>query len=134
MCYDIDAYQGVSRGSYSDQDRYKMGLGAGVVIQLCSTLPQQGEHLVAADYYFSSLQLVEERTKRGIYYVGTARKNRLEGCRLQSERDPRASGRGSVDYKVMSSGGKDIIAVKWYDNGCVTLLSNCEGADPAVQV
>ncbi|KAL1482687.1 hypothetical protein MTO96_033631 [Rhipicephalus appendiculatus] len=57
LCYDFDVYPASSKGFYGDQGGYELGLGAGVVIQLCSSLPDRENNLIIADNFFSSPHL-----------------------------------------------------------------------------
>lgn len=43
-------------------------------------------------------------------------------------------GRGSLDFCVASCGQNNMVAVKWFDNRPVTLLSNCVGVNPITTV
>ncbi|KAK3701965.1 hypothetical protein RRG08_017855 [Elysia crispata] len=63
---------------------------------------------------------------------GTVRKNRLPGCDLKSDKTLEAEGRGSFDSRVEV--GRKIIAVRWMDTKCVTLLSSHTGVDPTENV
>ncbi|KAL0195380.1 hypothetical protein M9458_008952 [Cirrhinus mrigala] len=60
--------------------------------------------------------------------LGTVRANLTGGAgdRLKTDKELCKEGRGVYDYR--SSGG--VIAVKWYDNKCVTLLINACGVEP----
>ncbi|KAL3225631.1 hypothetical protein MRX96_025669 [Rhipicephalus microplus] len=40
LSYDLDVYQRCNKGFYGSQGGYQLGLGAGVVLQLCSSLPK----------------------------------------------------------------------------------------------
>lgn len=134
LCYDFDVYQGCSRGMYGYQEGYQLGLGAGVVLQLCTSLPDRKDNLIVADNYFTGPHLVSELTSRGIAYVGTVRENRLKSCKLMDEKSMKKKGRGACDFSVASCENKSMVAVKWYDNRPVTLLSNCSGVEPTVTV
>ena len=45
---------------------------------------------------------------------GTIRANRLRGCPLQTKKELKKSGRGSVDFRSDADSG--IIVAKWLDN------------------
>ncbi|GFS27380.1 PiggyBac transposable element-derived protein 4 [Elysia marginata] len=77
---------------------------------------------VFADNLFTSLPLVQKLRERGMYYPGTVRMNRLKGYSLSSEAELKQQERGSSDYKVEVNSG--IVAVRWYDNRAVDLLSS----------
>ena len=63
-----------------------------------------------------------------MFYTGTARKNRLKGCPLKSEKDLKKLGRGACDFRVDE--GHGIAATLWYDNRAVTMLSTLKGCNP----
>ncbi|KAH9360967.1 hypothetical protein HPB48_019569 [Haemaphysalis longicornis] len=134
ICYDFDVYQRCNKGVYGYQEGYQLGLGAGVVLQLCTSLPDRADNLIVADNFFTSPQLVSELTTKGISFVGTVRENRLQSCKLMDEKSMKKRGRGTHDFSVTSCGDKSLIAVKWFDNRSVTLLSNCCGIEPVVSV
>lgn len=134
LCYDFDIYQACSKGAYGDQEGYQLGLGAGVVLQLCSSLPERDNNLIVADNFFTGPHLVCELTRRGISYIGTVRENRLQSCKLMDEKAMKMQGRGTCDSCVASCGDRSMIAVKWFDNRPVTLLSNCTGVEPVTSV
>lgn len=85
-CHDFDVYQCCNKDLYGYQDGYQLGLGAGVVLQLCSSLPEQDDNLVVADNIFTGPHLVIELTRMGISYTGTVRKNRLQWCKLMDKK------------------------------------------------
>ena len=51
--------------------------------------------------------------ERGIWAVGTIRKDRMEGCQLKSDKEMKKDRRGSYDNK---SNDKGVTIVKWYDS------------------
>ncbi|KAL3218725.1 hypothetical protein MRX96_050637 [Rhipicephalus microplus] len=69
LCYDFDVYQHCNKGFYGSQGGYQLGLGAAVVLQLCSSLPKRDDNLVVADDFFTGPQLVEELSRMGISYI-----------------------------------------------------------------
>ncbi|EEC08059.1 conserved hypothetical protein, partial [Ixodes scapularis] len=105
------------------------GWGGDVTLRMCEFIPQQKGYKIAADNYFTSLDLATELSKRGLEFVGTIRRNRLKDCRLKSENDLKKEGRGAFDYAVDNL--KNIAVVRWYDNRAVTLVSNYVSAEPA---
>ncbi len=108
ICYDFDVYTGQTKGYYGDQSGYALGLGAGVIIQLCDTLKTPEKTTIFADNFFSGIPLVSELTKKGIGYIGTLRENRLMKCKLKNEKEMKKEGRGSIDYSVASLENSDI--------------------------
>lgn len=101
------------------------------VLSICSEIRSNEDFKVAADNFFSSLNLVEGLT-RGIQYVGTLRQNRLRDCKLQDEKTLRKVGQGSHDYRVDND--KGIVVVRWFDRKAVTLVSNFVSVESIQQV
>ncbi|KAK3740579.1 hypothetical protein RRG08_003356 [Elysia crispata] len=109
-----------------------LGLGTHDVMKLAATLPENQNYKICADNFFSGVQLIEKLLESGIHYTGTVRKNRLPGCDLKSDKTLEAEGRGTFDSRVEV--GRKIIAVRWMDTKCVTLLSSHTGVDPTENV
>ncbi|XP_050035995.1 piggyBac transposable element-derived protein 3-like [Dermacentor andersoni] len=124
--YQFDVYQGQAKMNY------QYGLGGDVTLKMCQALPENKGYKVAADNYFSSLDLAAELSKRGLGFVGTLRSNRLKDCRLKSESDLKKEGRGAFDYAVDSS--RNIAVVRWHDNRAVTIVSNYISTEPVGSV
>ena len=120
-----DVYQG------GDGNRSELGQGADVVLQLTETLPTDKCYKVFADNFFTSVPLIEKLQERGMHYVGTVRPNRLPGCVLQNESELKKRGRGSFVHKVEQT--RNIVAVRWFDNRSVNLLSTYVGVEPIQQ-
>lgn len=97
---------------YGYQDGYQLGLGADVVLQLCTSLPDRDDNMIVADNFFTSPQLVSELTTKGISFVGTVRENRLQSCKLMNEKSMKKRGCSTHDFSVTSCGYKSLIAVK----------------------
>jgi len=120
-----DVYQG------GDGNRSELGQGADVVLQLTETLPTDKCYKVFADNFFTSVPLIEKLQERGMHYFGTVRPNRLPGCVLQNESELKKRGRGSFVHKVEQT--RNIVAVRWFDNRSVNLLSTYVGVEPIQQ-
>ncbi|KAH9374622.1 hypothetical protein HPB48_014670 [Haemaphysalis longicornis] len=99
---------------------------------MCSKLPSDEGYKVAADNFFSSLELVEELNGRGIQYVGTLRQNRLKDCSLMNEKRLKSLGQGSYDHRV--DNGTGLSVVRWFDRKAVTLVSNFVSVEPVEKV
>ena len=127
--YDFDIYQGKESASSSPSVH---GVGASVVLKLTSTLPSGHNFKVFADNYFTSLPLLEALKQRQIWFAGTIRSNRTKNCPLLSEKDLKKKGRGSYDYRTDKNTNN--IAVRWYDNKAVTLVSSYVGVEPVNSV
>lgn len=120
--YDFDVCQG---GENSDKE--KSDVAGDVVLKMTSTLPPGRNHKVFADDFFTSVPLVEHLKQRGIYYIGTVRRNRVKNCQLMDERELRTKGRGSLDFRVNQ---ENTIIVRWCNSKAVNLLSSFVGVEP----
>ena len=128
ILYDFDMYQ----GSTAEKTEMSLGLSADVVMKLASTLESDKNYKLFADNYFTSLPLVNALKLKSIWYVGTVRANRLKGCELKTEKELKKEGRGAVDYKVEAT--SNVIALRWYDNKAVDVVSSYVGVEPAGEV
>ena len=62
------------------------------------------------------------------------RPNRLPGCSFISDKEMKRQARGTVEEKVTGVEDVEIIALKWYDNNSVHLVSSFAGAYPTATV
>lgn len=105
---------------------------AQVVARLCKDLPHHANHKLFFDNWFSTISLFIYLKKLGILACGTMRANRLQGCRLKSNKELKKSGRGSMDYMTDLNTG--VIITKWMDNNAVHIASNFIGVEPMSSV
>lgn len=124
-----ELYQGASGPSLKLQSEY--GLGAAVILELHSRLPQEiGPFNLYFDNFFTGLPLLNYLHEHNIGGTGTIRENRLENCSLLNSKDMRKKPRGEIDYKT----SQKIIVAKWHDNSIVSIASNCHGLTPITKV
>jgi Transposase IS4 len=126
--YDFSVYIGAEK---NNEVANELGVSAAVVANLCKSLPENVGHKIYCDNYFTSPNLFIYLRTRGIFCLGTVRSNRLKGGDklLKSEKDLKANGRGSCDSIVDAN--SSLCALRWLDNGSVTLISNFLGAEMA---
>ncbi|XP_071083709.1 piggyBac transposable element-derived protein 3-like [Haliotis cracherodii] len=129
ILYQFEVYQGAA---VNVTERSPLGMTGEVVIRMTSTIPEGLNYKVFADNLFTSLDLVDQLNKRGILYVGTVRMNRLKGCKLKDQKTLKKEGRGSMDSKVEFNTG--VIALRWYGNRTVDLVSSYVGQEPVREV
>ncbi|XP_062851349.1 piggyBac transposable element-derived protein 3-like [Trichomycterus rosablanca] len=129
IIHDLLLYQGASTFfniALSEQEQ-ELTLGAKLVTVLCKTMTQPQLSVVFCDNYFTSFKMIQNvHANLGVKCIGTVRSNRVSGIPLITDQQLRKKGRGAFDYR--SSDG--VIAVKWFDNKCVNLLSNACGITP----
>ena len=73
-----------------------------------------------------------ELKKRNIFYVRTVKLPRMKNCPLLAEKDLKKKGRGAFDYRLDVD--SNIIAVCWFDNKSVNLVSSFAGVEPTHSV
>ena len=118
--YQLDLYLG-KKSSVDYQ------IGENVVIELSSTLENTNCFLYF-DNFFNSPTLMEHLLDKGVYGIGTVRKNRKNMPEMPADK-----GMVRGDYEFQYS--KNLVCVKWFDNRGVLLLgSNVEGMDEVTTV
>uniref|UniRef100_A0A672KYQ5 PiggyBac transposable element-derived protein 3-like n=2 Tax=Sinocyclocheilus grahami TaxID=75366 RepID=A0A672KYQ5_SINGR len=136
IIHDFILYQGattffnIQKEEHAHLDLEDLSLGAKVVSILCNTITHKEATVVFYDNFFTSFDLKTLHTNLGLRSVGTVRANRSGGATLMSDKEMVKQGRGVVDF--CSSEG--VVAVKWFDNKCVTLLSSACGVEPLSSV
>uniref|UniRef100_A0A673IQ48 PiggyBac transposable element-derived protein domain-containing protein n=1 Tax=Sinocyclocheilus rhinocerous TaxID=307959 RepID=A0A673IQ48_9TELE len=128
IIHDFILYQGATTFfNIQEEEHAHLGLedhplGGKVVSKLCNTITHKEATVVFYDNFFTSFDLVKKlHTNLGLRSVSTIRLiHHIQDKKMVKR------GRGVVDF--CSSEG--VVAVKWFDNKCVTLLSNACGVEP----
>ncbi|KAF0040514.1 hypothetical protein F2P81_006412 [Scophthalmus maximus] len=133
IIHDLLLYQGASslfNVALSEQDQL-LPLGAKVVTTLWKTITQPRLSVVFCDNFFTSFNLVQNlHAILGVKCIGTVQANRIGGAPLMIDKELMQKGHGACDYRS----AEGLIAVKWFDNKCVILLSNACGIMPLTTV
>lgn len=124
--YDFEVYTGSKNEIPSE-----CGVSGDHVLRLCESLPTGIPFKIFADNYFVSLPLITKLKEKGFHFTGTFRLNRIP-INFESDKTLKAQGRGSSDFRVNEDG--DVIAVKWYDNRSVHLISTYAGVEKPSQI
>ncbi|XP_018020808.1 piggyBac transposable element-derived protein 3-like [Hyalella azteca] len=122
--YDFEIYTGKSQKN----DDLGVGVSSAYVLRLAEGIPKHLNYKLFYDNWFSSVDLSSKLKESGILNVSTVRANRLKGCIMENDKKLQKEGRGSFDYRVETN--RDVIAVKWFDNKSVHLLSTYAGITP----
>lgn len=133
IIHDLLLYQGKTTFCTEnlDENEKSLLLGEKVMLVLTRSISDPQSSVVFCDNFFTSYKLVKQlESKIGIKTLGTVRETRNGGARLLSDNELKKKGRGQYDY----SSSENVIAVKWHDNKCVTLLSNAVGVEPVGSV
>ena len=92
--------------------------GESVAENLCFDFLPNGS-CIYMDNYFTSIPLMDNLSKNGLYCVGTIRSDRIEKAPLQDLKKAQRGACCSVEDKE-----KNISLVRWNDNNQVTLVTN----------
>uniref|UniRef100_A0A671W251 PiggyBac transposable element-derived protein domain-containing protein n=1 Tax=Sparus aurata TaxID=8175 RepID=A0A671W251_SPAAU len=133
IIHDFTLYQGASTFFNVDltEQEEALPLGAKIVTTLCNTITLPRLSVVFCDNFFTSFDLVQNLQENlGIRCIGTVRHNRMGGATLKKDKELMKEGRGAFDF-VSAEG---LLAVKWFDNKCVNLLSSACGITPLSSV
>ena len=126
--YDFYIYTGKGSSTDVPENAKDLEKCAQAVAKVCSTLPPHANHKLFIDNWFTTLNLLLYLKDLGIVSCGTIRANRLRGCPLQTKKELKKSGRGSLDFRSDADSG--IIVAKWLDNKPVHIASNFVGVEP----
>lgn len=109
-----------------------LGASSNVVVRLSKHIPDDVNHIVYFDNFYTSIGLLTYLRSRGIYSLGTVRSNRVPNIKLSTEADlaKRKVERGYSEEYVANVNGIDISSVLWMDNKSVRLLSTYCGVKP----
>lgn len=122
-----ELYQGASTGNTHPE----LGVGASVVLDLISKLPQ-GNYSFYFDNFFTSLPLLDELQKLGHDGTGTIRANRTEKAPLKDPKEMKKTSRGS--HQQCTDVLSNITLVRYNDNNIVTVASTQSGSEPIGKV
>jgi hypothetical protein len=130
--YKFEIYTGQeNEARFRRQNEPDLGASGNVVIRLTRDVPQYKNYKIYCDNY-SSIPLMEYLYQKGIYALGTVRRNRLPNCQLPNYKQIKKLSRGSSIEQVTSYESAPISVVLWKDNKTVTLLSTYCGELPKV--
>ncbi|KAH8026442.1 hypothetical protein HPB51_020426 [Rhipicephalus microplus] len=107
-----------------------LGVSSNVVLELSGSIPENKNYLLFFDNWFTSIELLVSLHQRGIPALGTARANRISGCRLPSDAEMKKDGRGSHVEREATVDGVEVRVVKWYDSRRVNIASTFGSAEP----
>ena len=82
------------------------------VYGLMEEIPKNQNYQVFLDNWFSTIPLLIKSQSMGILSTATLHSNRVAGCPLMSDKDLKATGRGSFDYGIDSN---SLLVLNWYD-------------------
>lgn len=105
LVHNFEIYTGKIEPAPNEPD---LGPSSNIVLRLTSIVQVNMSHLLFFDNWFSSLDLVTELHKKGIYTLGTVRQNRLKGCRLIDDKTMKKLGRGTYDEKSATVEGIEV--------------------------
>jgi len=131
--YKFEIYTGQeNEARFRHQNEPDLGASGNVVIRLTRDVPQHKNYKIYCDNYYSSIPLMEYLYQKGIFALGTVRRNRLPNCQLPNDKQIKKLPRGASIEQVTSYETAPISVVLWKDNKIVTLLSTYCGELPKV--
>ena len=131
LIHNFDVYSGRIAPPQNGPD---LGSSSNIVLTLSEVIPNNVNHLLYFDNWFTFIPLELELWKRRIFGLGTARSNRLKGCTMMTDKEMKSKARGTYDEKECKIDGAVFWAVKWYDAKSVTLLTTFDSAEPTNSV
>ena len=132
--YNFEIYTGSTSIDELLQEEPYLGASANVVIRLTRCVEINIGHKVYFDNFYTTLPLVVELAKKGIYSVGTIRRNRLASCKLPSDKDIKKDPRGKSFECFANIDDIDVCSLCWKDNKVVNLLSTFVSAQPIEKI
>ncbi|RVE41092.1 hypothetical protein evm_014257 [Chilo suppressalis] len=136
LIYDFIPYAGEDtfRGRVFTEYENSLGLGAKVVIALCSTIKEKPA-TIYFDNFFTSLELIHHlREEFGFFSLGTVKSNRLRGCQSMLPSDKILSKKGRGASKQLVCNKNKTAVVKWQDNKADTLASSFVDSHPKEKI
>ncbi|KAL3198206.1 hypothetical protein MRX96_053812, partial [Rhipicephalus microplus] len=108
-----------------------LGASSNVVLELSRSIPENRNYLL----FFDQLVHIHKtdckvRISAVFQALGTARANRISGCRLPSDAEMKKDGKGSHVEREATVDGVEVRVVKWYDGRGVNIASTFGSAEP----
>ncbi|KAF0308538.1 PiggyBac transposable element-derived protein 2 [Amphibalanus amphitrite] len=103
-------------------------LGSRVVLDMIGAVENPQSHSLFFDNFFTSRSLLSELRARGMQATGTVRENRMEKCPLKTQKELAKEGCGAYDARFDKE--TEVLAVRWFDNKSVNMLSNYDFVHP----
>ena len=69
-----------------------LGASSNIVLKMLQVIRSHVNHVLRFDNWFTSVNLLVEQAKQGIFVMATARRNRLPGCSLKTEKELKRKG------------------------------------------
>lgn len=131
--YKFEVYNGKGDNVVLD-GQPNLGSTANVVIRLSQTIPNFENYILYFDNFYTSLPLLVYLRSRGIFSLGTVRKNRIPNCKIMDDDQLKKKPRDhSVEY-VANCHGVSISNVLWKNNRDVLLVSTYVGVLPLMSL
>jgi len=122
LVLDFEIYQGEN----TPLDR-SLGLGPAVVLRLAKTIPEHS--VLFFDRYFTTVPLLDRLNAINIKATGTIMNNRLKNIHFSEDKKFKQG-----KWEELTRSDDKIVAIKWKDSKCVTVLSTATGAEPHTMV
>ena len=109
---------------------------ANSVLHLAQSIPNNHNHFLYFDNWFTSIPLMRHLATRGIWCCGTVRVNRIPGRKKGKAHDKDLMKKGRGAYEEIRSTGDpiEVTYVKWCDNKIVNIISTFAKSRPLTTV
>ena len=124
FCHKFDLYC----GKETRPELQGKPLGSRVVLDMVSAVEDPKSHCLFFDNFFTSRPLLSELKSKGMRATGTVRENRMEKCPLKTNKELVKEGRGAYDARFDRE--SEVLAVRWFDNKSVNMLTNYDSVHP----
>ncbi|KAJ8928920.1 hypothetical protein NQ314_018449 [Rhamnusium bicolor] len=126
--YNFEVYSSSeNQPKFRSVDEPDLWASSNTVVRLCRAVPNNLIHVVYFDNYYISLPPMSFLAARGIFALGTVRRNPIPNCKLPSYDQIKKENRGTSWEYVCSV---EVSSVAWKNNRNVCLLSTFSGELP----
>lgn len=128
--YNFEIYTGKDEKENIFDNEIHLGASANVVTRLTRVVTQNVNHKIFFDRFYTTVPLVVELAKNGIYSLGTIQRNRVPNCKLPTESELKKKERGFSSEFFATVENTDVCLLTWKDNKPVNLLSTFVSCKP----
>lgn len=126
--HNFELYAG--NAPFPDPGEPDLGAFANVITRLCRILPSNMNYKIYYDNHYSSLPLFVYLYRRGIYALGTFRRDRIPNLKMPADKVLKKEPRGTYEERIAQVLGAPLSVVCWNDSNIVHLFSTYAGAQP----
>lgn len=131
--YNFEIYTGTENNP-AEKD---LGASSNTVVRLTRIVPENKNHKLFFDNYYTSLRLMTYLKTKGILCLGTVRSDRIPNSKLpnlKTVKEINSVPRGTIYEYVANVDDSEVSSLMWVDNKCVRLMSTYAGTNPISSV